>query len=134
MSNVKSYAWEIEKAQFQNGSKSRSRVFLLICNNSIRKTAQNPIFSWLLCVFRNSRFLKNRNGHFIHCKEHKNNLKKPGMEFAKNVVLATVHVIPTSVAQEKLCCIVYVLCLLYFMWFLAFAGQSLPIADKNLFN
>ena len=29
MSHVKSYAWEIEMAQFQNGSKSRSRVFLL---------------------------------------------------------------------------------------------------------
>ena len=29
MSHVKSYAWEIEMAQFQNGSKSRSRVFQL---------------------------------------------------------------------------------------------------------
>ena len=29
MYHVKSYAWEIEMAQFQNGSKSRSRVFLL---------------------------------------------------------------------------------------------------------
>ena len=29
MSHVKSYALEIEMAQFQNGSKSRSRVFLL---------------------------------------------------------------------------------------------------------
>ena len=29
MSHVKAYSWEIEMAQFQNGSKSRSRVFLL---------------------------------------------------------------------------------------------------------
>ena len=38
ISHVKSYAWEIEMAQFENGSESRSRVFLLIwLNFSVEK-------------------------------------------------------------------------------------------------